>query len=331
MLGQLQPGAPSLPAPGSVTFVVLPDTQYYSGCRSRHLADQVDFVLSQLRERNIRLVLTVGDLTDHNTDAEWAFFHDAVAPLLERVPLILTTGNHDHGESGGALSRGSGLTHAFGQAPLASRALLAAIPADGDWENAYYRLPLGQSTLGVLTLEWSPRQSTVEWAAAVLDRFPTDRVVFSTHAYLYHDDTRYDWERFGPAQEWNPRSYGTARLDPTRALGADNWAKDGAYDGEMIWQALLRSRPGVWLTLNGHVLEDGEGYLASRGDQGNLVHQMLVNFQMLKDGGSGFLRLLQIAPDGRSLRVLTYSPTLDLTATGLREQFEVSLEPPLAL
>jgi hypothetical protein len=314
-----------------VTLVVLPDTQYYSGCRSRHLADQVAFVVSELEARNIQLVLTVGDLTDHNTDGEWAFFHDAVEPLLDRVPLVLTTGNHDHGAGGGAWTRGSGLVRAFGQPPAKSRAVLWGTPPDGNWENAYYRLPLGKSTLGVLTLEWSPRQSVVDWAADVLGRFPTDRVVFSTHAYLYHDDTRYDWLRFGPAQEWNPRSYGTARLDPTKAIGDGNWSPEGAYDGEMLWQTLLRSRPGLVLTVNGHVLVDGEGYLASRGDQGNLVHQMLVNFQMLKDGGSGFLRLLEIDPSGHSFRVLTYSPTLDASATGPREQFELSIEPPLDL
>ena len=331
MLEHLRPGEPALPESGARTLVVLPDTQYYVACKSAYLADQVNYVLASLETRKIALVLTVGDLTDHNTDDEWQFFRQAVTPLLERVPLILTTGNHDHGAEGAARTRGSGLVRTFGRPPEKSRALLAAVPSDGNWENAYYRVPLGKSTLGVLTLEWSPREASVKWAAGVLDRYPDDRLVFATHAYLYHDDTRYDWDRFQDRQEWNPRAYGTARLDLARDPGPGNWAPDGAYDGEMLWQRLLKSRPGLWLTLSGHVLVDGQGYLASRGDSQNLVHQMLANFQMLNHGGAGFLRLLEIAADGRTLRVFTYSPSLDRTATGPGEQFEVTLDPPLAL
>lgn len=331
MLPNLRPGAPPPALPGGFSLLVLPDTQYYVACRSPHLARQVEYALEHQAEQNIALVLTVGDLTDHNDDAEWSFFHEAVAPLFDRVPLILTTGNHDHGVAGSSLRRGSGLVRTFGQPPARSRALLAEVPPDGDWENAYYRLPIGKTTLGILSLEWSPRASMVDWAGSVLDRHPTDRIVFTTHAYLYHDDTRYDWERYGQAQEWNPRAYGTARLDPALESGPGNWAPEGAYDGEMLWRGLLASRPALWLTLNGHVLMDGQGYLPSRGEAGNLVHQMLVNFQMLAEGGSGFLRLLQIDPSGRSMRVFTYSPSLGQLATGSTEQFEVQLDPPLAL
>lgn len=331
MLPNLQPGAPAPPPPGGFSILVLPDTQYYVACRSEHLARQVDYALRQRQAQNIVLVLTVGDLTDHNDAAEWKFFRDAVQPLFDEVPFILTTGNHDHGEAGSARRRGSGLVSTFGQPPSRSRALLVESSSGGDWENAYYRLALGKTTLGILTLEWSPRAESVAWAGRVLDRHPGDRVLFTTHAYLYHDDTRYDWDRYGRAQEWSPRAYGTARKDPTRESGPGNWAPEGAYDGEMLWRELLAPRPSVWLTLSGHVLYDGQGYLASRGKSGNLVHQMLVNFQMLTAGGSGFLRLLQVAPDGRTLRVFTYSPSLDRRATGAAEQFEVALEPPLEL
>lgn len=329
MLSELEAEEPPPPPAGGFSLVVLPDTQYYVACQSEHLARQVRYVLDHLEQQNIVLVLTVGDLTDHNSDTEWAFFHQAVAPLFERVPLVLTTGNHDHGEEGAARSRGSGLLRTFGEPPVRSRELLAATPDGGNWENAYYRLPVGKATLGVLTLEWSPRDAVVGWAGEVLDRYPGDRLVFSTHAYLYHDDTRYDWERFGAAQEWNPRSYGTARIDLEREPGPGNWAAEGAYDGEMLWQRLLRSRPGLFLTLNGHVLVDGQGYLASRGDRGNLVHQLLMNFQMLADGGSGFLGLLQIEPGGRLLRGFTYSPSLGMSAMGPGHRFQVLLDPPL--
>src|SRR5688572_1022511 len=100
MLSELEAEEPPPPPAGGFSLVVLPDTQYYVACQSDHLARQVRYVLDHLEQQNIVLVLTVGDLTDHNSDTEWAFFHQAVAPLFERVSLVLTTGNHDHGEEG---------------------------------------------------------------------------------------------------------------------------------------------------------------------------------------------------------------------------------------
>lgn len=318
-----------LPPEGTRTIVVLPDTQYYSACRSHYLADQVAYVLQQRERRNIVVVLTVGDLTDHNEPEEWEFFASAVAPLGDAVPLVLTTGNHDHGPHGTARVRGSGFQATFPTLAKKSAAHVAETLAPDDYENAYYRIPFGRSTLGVLSLEWSPRERTVTWARAVLDRHPGDRALLATHAYLYFDDTRYDWDKYGLGQEWNPRAYGTARIDPDAEPGAGDWQPEGAYDGEMLWQGLVRSRPSFWLTVSGHVLGDGQGRLTSRGDHGNSVHQLLVNYQMLEAGGSGYLRLLEVSPDGAWLRAFTYSPSLNRRATAPDQEFELAIEPPL--
>jgi hypothetical protein len=53
---------------------------------------------------------------------------------------------------------------------------------------------------------------------------------------------------------------------------------DREYDGEMLWNALVRRHPGIFLVLCGHVGGSGTGQLASRGDGGNLVEQVLANF-----------------------------------------------------
>ena len=121
------------------------------------------------------------------------------------------------------------------------------------------------------------------------------------------------------SQDWNPLVYRTAEAEP----------KEGAYDGEMLWNELIRKHQGIFLVLSGHVLNDGEGALTSVGDHGNLVHQMLSNYQMLDEGGLGYLRLLELRPDGRTLRVKTYSPSLDLFATDPAQDFRLEINPPL--
>lgn len=190
----------------------------------------------------------------------------------------------------------------------------------GSIENAFYAIDAGPLKLGVLMLEWSPRGQTVAWANQVLARNAKRRVIIATHAYLYHDDTRYDFVNRRDRQHWNPLAYGTAQGDG---------AADQNHDGEMLWNNLVRRHANVFLVLSGHVLVDGTGLLSSTGDAGNVVHQVLANYQMLDEGGLGYLRLLEIHPDGRHLHMKTYSPSLEVFSYAPDQDFTLRIEPPL--
>jgi hypothetical protein len=136
---------------------------------------------------------------------------------------------------------------------------------------------------------------------------------------MYHDDTRYDFSR-RPDQQWNPLAYGTAQGDG---------AAHQNHDGEMLWNNLVRRHANVFLVLSGHVLVDGTGLLSSKGDAGNTVHQVLANYQMLDEGGLGYLRLLEILPDGRQIRIKTFSPTLGVFSHAPDQDFTLQADPPL--
>jgi hypothetical protein len=307
-------------SPGVTTIAMLPDIQYYSKCALPHLALQTQWLASHALTRNIRAALFMGDLTEHNAPVEWRFVREHLAPGEWQVPMLLAAGNHDHGRNGNAHKRGSLLSRFFPQPPGIAQTALAETRAPLDIENAYYRIALPRAMLGVLVLEWAPRASTVAWANAVLSRYAYDRVIIVTHAYLYDDSTRYDWSVRGSAQKWSPLAFTMARAEARR---------DPEHDGEMLWNALVRQHAGVFLVLSGHVGGSGSGYLASRGDSGNLVHQVLANYQLLDEGGLGYLRLFEIEPDGRTMRMKTYSPSLGLFATGDSQSGDFVIEPAL--
>jgi len=132
-----------------------------------------------------------------------------------------------------------------------------------------------------------------------------------THAYLYHDSTRYDWQQKGNTQEASPHAYGTA---------------GGVNDGEEIWQKLVRKHANVFMTINGHVLGDGLGFLVSKADYGNPVYQMLVNFQMKPLGGESWLRLLEFLPDGKTIQVKNYCPLCEKYNTGSENRFVIQMQ-----
>lgn len=310
---------PLAPTPGSITLAMLPDVQYYAKCRLPHLAAQLQWLTKVRTQRDVRAAIYMGDLTEHNTPQEWSWVRAQVAPFEERVPILLATGNHDYGHHGDAHFRYTRLGDYFPRAPGAAAPLLAAEKRHSI-ANAYYRIALPRVTLGVLVLEWAPRASTVAWANRVLSQFADDRVIVATHAYLYDDSTRYDWHSRHTAQRWNPLWYDMEWLEQLY---------DREYDGEMLWNALVRRHPGVFLVLCGHVGGAGTGQLASRGDGGNLVEQVLANFQTLDEGGLGYLRLFEIQPDGRSMRMKTYSPSLGRFAVASSQQGVLPIDPAL--
>jgi hypothetical protein len=320
---KLEPTSPTEPAAyvaGAATIAVLPDTQYYVDCRSAHFRKQVEWLMAQRSSRNIRAAVTLGDLTEHNEKPEWEFYKESLKGLDPTFPFLLNLGNHDYGDAGSANSRKTFFWDYFDPKFVEQTKTLIETLEPGKLENAFYSIDLGKVAVGVLILEWSPRKKTVDWANAIIKKHPKHRIMMATHAYLYSDSTRYDFKKRGTAQEWNPLAYPTAKGEG---------AADGNHDGEMLWHAVFKKYPNVFLTVNGHVLNNGTGLLTSKGDKGNTVHQILVNYQMLDEGGLGYLRLLEFQPDGKTLRVKTYSPSLNVYATGKENDFTLTIDPPL--
>ncbi|NLE40144.1 MAG: hypothetical protein GX621_19190, partial [Pirellulaceae bacterium] len=63
----------------------------------------------------------------------------------------------------------------------------------------------------------------------------------------------------------------------------------------------------------------------SRGDHGNVVNEMLVNYQVQPVGGSAWLRLLEFLPDGKTVQARSYSPLHHEYKTDPDNQFTFSL------
>jgi hypothetical protein len=302
--------------------VLLPDTQYYVACQNSHLQNQSAWIAAQRGPRNIVAAISLGDLTDHNTPSEWDFLRTSLAPIASGFPLLLTTGNHDMGDNGTTNHRESLLHTYFDEtwARANTNQTLRAVMTPGRIDNAFYTIELGRARVGVLMLEWSPRRVTVQWANEILTQFRNTRVMIATHAYLYDDATRYDFATRGTEQQWNPLDYKTAQ---------GSGAQEGNHDGEMLWNALVRKHPNVFLVVSGHVLRQGAAHLTSVGDGGNTVDQVLANYQMLDEGGLGYLRLLEFLPDGRTLHMKTLSPSLGLFSYASDQDFRIQVAPPL--
>lgn len=305
--------------PGSWTMAVLPDIQNYNNDDTKTLKfrQMTQWIADNKSARNIKFVTSVGDLVNNNTAAQFTRAKEGFGILNGVLPYAPVTGNHDYGSNGSANTRTTLFNDYFSPSdnPLndpAKGGALKGMRHAGSMENAYYTFGVGERKYMVMALEWSPRDGSVAWADSVIAAHPDHRVMVVTHAYTYYDNTRYDWAAKGSSQSWSPYLYGTAN-DP-----------DGINDGEQLWQKLVKKHENITFVQSGHVLNDQVGYLASTGDFGNTVHQMLYNRQLVDDGQ---LRLLEFHPDGVHVQVKTYSPITDVWRTDADGQFRMTMSP----
>jgi hypothetical protein len=184
--------------------------------------------------------------------------------------------------------------------------ILKGYKEPGKLENAYFELnaPDGRKLL-IFALEFWPRQSTVAWAnqIASLSMYQDHTAVLLTHSYMNSN---------GQRANANPDNYG---------VGGDS------NDGEQLWQELVKLHGNFEMTFSGHVGGDGVAYLRSIGNEGNAVHQMLLNTQFETSGGNGWFRMLEFLDDGTTVRVRTYSPFLDLYRTDAANDYYIQLSP----
>ena len=172
----------------------------------------------------------------------------------------------------------------------------------------------------VVTTEFLPRDEVLDWAAALIDKpeYRDRKVIFMTHAFLH--------ERSAKRIEKN--SY---ELTPGNT-------------GAEIWRKLIEPSPNIRMVVCGHTgkpgdYEDAVAYRVDKNRAGHDVHQMMFNVQILGggwegNGGDGWLRILEFLPDGRTIKVRTYSPLFGISSltkhlahrTGACDRFDMVIE-----
>jgi hypothetical protein len=295
---------------GSWTLAVLPDTQVYSLRYPGLFLTQTAWILQNQDRLNIQFVVHLGDIVNNNSTGEWHNARQAMRLLDGRVPYAVVPGNHDYGPSGDASTRDTLLNDYFPFDTISTWPTFGGARESGKLDNTFDLFEAGGRKWIVLALEWAPRDETVAWANQVMTEHADRTGILITHAYMNNNDRRYDHTDAEHPQHYNPHEY--------RTPGSKN-------DGQQLWDKLVR-RHSFALTLNGHVLGDGTGYLASENDHGQTCHQILANYQMRQLGGEAYLRLLEFQPDGATVRVKTYSPLYDRYLLDEDQHFRFQLD-----
>ena len=303
--------APSPTPLDEFTIVALPDTQFYSSTYPQIFAAQTQWIANHVQDQNIKLVVGLGDIVDGGGSlSQWQNADAAVRLLEGQVPYMMAIGNHDYDQNNpaGRTASSKNFNSFFGPARYAGANWYRGSFPAGSNENFYGVVSINGHSYLILVLEFAPRDSALAWADGILKANQDKDAIIVTHMFTYMDNTR------------------ISQCDPNSAasmgVGQDN-------NGEDVWWKLVRKYPNIHLVLSGHVVQgDGTGRRMDLGANGNLVNQILSDYQSDPLGGGGYLRLVRISLSLNRVSVSTYSPYLDSFKTDDHNLFIVPYHNP---
>ena len=295
----------------SFRLVLLPDTQHYTAKYNDIFSAQTSWIAEHSKE--FAFVLQQGDITNNNTDEQWKAASSSFNLMDGKVPYTFVPGNHDTGTGGKTDVRNTELFNKYLSYKKYSKGSSFKDAFEkGRMDNTWHSFKAGGYKWLILSLEFGPRNSVLDWAGKIIEKHPGHKVIINTHAYLYSDDRRMGDEQ---NHKWVAQTYG---------VGKDT-GQNKANNGVQMWDKLIKIYPNIMFVFCGHVLNDGTGLLISEGQNGNKVYQMMANYQSgvtaSENGGNGYLRIINIDPVNSEISVKTYSPYLDKYKTESDQQF----------
>lgn len=319
---QKQPIKVELSDKDSHTMIMLPDPQTYVKFDVNHpIFDLVTaWVANNIEDLNMAAVVCTGDLVDQNDNPtpngisgnqtgrqQWENVSRAFSRLDGRVTYVPATGNHDYGYLS-AENRQSQFPEFF-RVERNSCWKKSLVSVGKNWENkltlenAAYEFEMGNwGKVLVVSVEFAPRDEALEWAKKLVasEKYKDHKVILLTHSYM---NTVGD------------------------VIEKEGYAVSPANYGKAIWEKLISPSPNIRMVLCGHAaIADGDDYeknVSFRTDKnqaGKDVHQMMFDAQTAGggwngNGGDGWIRILEFMPDGKTVKIRTFSPFFAISPT----------------
>ncbi len=281
-------------ADAAFTIVALPDSQNYCTSGRHGIYDgQCQWIVDNIASRNIQFVTHLGDIVNTaSSSTEWSYAAAAMNILNGQVPYNACRGNHDMGSLY--------LTH-FG--PSAARWKNGGVTYD--WykgaspsgNSSYQMITYGGRTFLFLNLDVDGPGSLndvgteIGWAQSVINTHRGVLTILSTHDYLA--------EVGGSGNTGS----GTGARGPCVSAYVS-----GGHSGLWLRENFVLPNNEIFMMICGHNF--AQYNLAPINQAGNPVHEILVDYQTLPNGGNGFLRNMSFEPASQRIISTTYSPYL---------------------
>jgi hypothetical protein len=267
------------------TVIALPDTQVYSGYEPEIYVDQTQWIVDKQDALNIVYVVHEGDIVDMASSVtQWNNANNAMSLLENPVTTGLPNGI-PYGVLPGDHDMPTTLyNNYFGINRFNGRSYYGGYYGDNN-DNNYGLFSAAGMDFIVINLMYVPGTSILDWADNLLKTYSNRRAIVVSHWIINTDNT---------------------------------WGQEAIFTS-------LKDNPNLFLMLCGsqHNEGDGEGQRTEIGDNGNIIHILLADYQ---EDAYGQLRILQFSPQKDEISVKTYSPSVDYYETDADSQFVLAYD-----
>jgi parallel beta-helix repeat protein len=253
------------------TIVVLPDTQGYSQNNPSIFNNQTQWIADNVESLNIIFVTQLGDLV--NIPYNTTQWENANQSMSKLDGKVPWAVLLGNHDANN--DNRTNFNTYFGVERFSEESWYGGAYNVSDNSNNYQLFSASGDDYLILNLQYNPNDDVLSWASQIIDSYPDSKVIVSTHDYLM----------------------GLNRLGQRSEIG------------ERIWHGLIKQHAEqVFLVLCGHA---GAEDLIADSVNGNIVYQILADYQPDSYIESGWLRILTFAPSQGKVFVKTYSPILD--------------------
>jgi hypothetical protein len=286
------------------SFVVIPDTQFYSDNAGRfpQFLSQTNWAVNTKGLHNTRFVSHIGDIVQNGdnfgNNVEWDRANQALSILDGQLPYSAVPGNHDY-EIVSLKSSGTATFNSyFGAQRYSGYPWFGGASADN--QNFWQTFEGNGRTYLHIGLDWRPDSADFAWAQGVIDANPNIPTIISTHEHLTDPDS-----------------------------SGNGGGRTAA--GLVTWNSLVKGNAQIFLVVCGHhhagvSNHDGEFTLRSINDFGQPVYELLADYQDWTNGGSGYLRHMTFDEKHGVIKVRTYSTTLGQYQTDYNSEFTFAVD-----
>lgn len=280
------------------SFVVLPDTQFYSQKYPDIFESQTKWIVENKEKINIEAVITLGDIVqDDDEDENQWMVADRAYKILDDANILYSVlpGNHDITDSGA-----TEFYNKYFPASRFNKNPWYGGNHNGTNRNNYTVVDLEETDFVIVSIEYCPPNSAVSWAKEVFKNHSDKIGILATHAFI---------DENGEQSKECKRDH---------RLG-DNAGKD-------LWDEIVVPNENIQIVMNGHFHHKQGGVYRTMQIGDRTVHQMMSNYQDFENGGNGFLRILKFQSRNNKVKVTSYSPYVNKYLTDSANKFSFTIE-----
>ncbi len=259
---------------GVYTIAWLSDTQYYSSKWPETFYAMTAFLRDEAARMDLRYFVHTGDLVNNaDQEEQWLVAVRAMASLT-RLPGGVLAGNHDVHRTQADYRNFSAY---FGENQFSFKPCYGESYQDN--RGHFDLFEAGDTGYLFVYMGYAPDAACIKWVRSVFDRFPERVGVLCLHDYFKTDLSL-------------------------------------SSDGQRFYEQVVSQCANVCLVLCGHRynIAAKPAFFDDNGDGApeRTVYQLIGNYQAAgQEGGSGYMRFIQVDEVLGEMRIYSYSPVLD--------------------